>query len=100
MYDDEYVEAYHLKGDFSSVLNKMEELPDSYNLYFNNCGQVSLRLLATADTAHSQMLYEASRLLLPSDMNEYVAEYVEETNPNNRFSSLKDFLDAIRGLKQ
>ena len=62
---DDYEDMCYLSGDFSSCIDEINNLNEMYNLYSNNCSQVSLRILSEADTGHQNMLKDASNIFYP-----------------------------------
>jgi len=66
LYEKDYEYLYYLTGDFSSCVSKMEDISENYNLLTNNCSQVSLRILAEADTEYKNTLSNASSIIFPS----------------------------------
>ena len=65
-YKGTYAQMTYLYGDFASCLEEMNNISGEYNLLSNNCAQVSLRILASADTPYSDILTEASTFMLPA----------------------------------
>ena len=68
----DYEQWQYMTGDFSECVEMLKNIDDQYNLYSRNCSQVSLRILAYADTAYSQILFDASHLLLPGRAFSYI----------------------------
>lgn len=65
-YSGDYEEMYYLHGDFSACLEDMKAPEGKYNLYTNNCSQVSLGILAKLDTLYQLQLKKAAEKMLPS----------------------------------
>ena len=64
-YSGEYEEMLYLKGDFTNSFETAKNPDGQYNLYSNNCSQVTLSILATSHTAYSDALDAASGIILP-----------------------------------
>ena len=60
---DEYERLY---GDFSSCIDEMKNPTGKYNLYSANCSQISLGILATAETPYKNSLSSAAEITLPT----------------------------------
>ena len=65
-YYDGYDEYERLYGDFSSCIEEMKSPIGKYNLYWANCSQVSLGILAKAETSYSSSLSSAANIRLPA----------------------------------
>ena len=63
---DDYERMIYLRGDFSLSVEEMQKADGVYNLYLNNCSQVSLRILAKSNTIFRSSLLYASSAVLPS----------------------------------
>ncbi len=63
--DGTYDSYFYYEGDFSKIIDEMKNPTGSYNLYFNNCVQVSLGLLAKAETKYQDAFTFASREIVP-----------------------------------
>ena len=87
---DDYEDMLYFSGDFSLSAKTMKEPQGSYNLLSNNCAQVSLRLLAIADTDYSEVFHVASQGWFPSAMFYYV-----KYNP---YIALRRALDTLRQM--
>lgn len=72
----------HLSGDFSDVLKYAKDQNSNYNLYGENCAQVSLTLLMKANTRYNPILESGKSRLLPI--------------PNLMFSDIQDFFMLTR----
>lgn len=68
----DYEDMLRLYGDFSFSAEAMKHAVGEYNLYTNNCSQVSLRVLAASDTLYSSILRKASKLVVPNDAFKYL----------------------------
>ena len=55
-----YDRMIYLEGDFSDCIDYANNLDADYNLYNNNCSQVSLDILSKADTPYKDRLQCAS----------------------------------------
>ena len=75
-YDDKVC----LYGDFSSCILSLQNPTGYYHLYNNNCSQVTLRTLSSADTIYADILQEASK----------------ETYPTSAFHKLTDNLPVYQ----
>ena len=80
-YGGKYVNSHYLVGDFSDVVDAISNLSGDYNLYNNNCGQVSMRLLASADTSYREMLLAASELWTPKEIDAYLTNNAGDSSP-------------------
>ena len=88
-YAGTYVNSHYLYGDFSAVLDLIENLSGDYNLYRNNCGQVSMRLLASADTTYQDILTHASTLWMPSEIDSYLTSQLKINNINSVVTTMR-----------
>ena len=64
-----YTDMLYLDGDFSSCIDLMNNAAEKYgvyNVYFNNCSQVSLNILSKANTEHKVILATASAQPVPN----------------------------------
>ena len=84
-YSGQYEEAHYLKGDFSECVDMLKNPQGDYNLYTQNCSQVSLGILASADSDYKEMLQKASTFMLPAISNQYIAR---QTGANRAVSSV------------
>ena len=75
-YSGEYEEMHYLDGDFSECVDDIMSPDGEYNLYTNNCSQVSLGILATADTEYKTMLSQASKYVIPMNANSYITRNI------------------------
>ncbi|MCI8620216.1 MAG: RHS repeat-associated core domain-containing protein, partial [Oscillospiraceae bacterium] len=73
-YGGEYDAMYRLHGDFSTCVDQMKNITGDYNLYRNNCVQVTLRILATANTSYDDMLNEAAKRFAPTLVSKYLGK--------------------------
>lgn len=64
-YAHTYEEMLYLKGDFSTSADLAKETVEKYNLYSNNCSQVTLRILAASNTIYSDALALGSTIIRP-----------------------------------
>lgn len=69
---NDYESMLRLYGDFSFSAEAMRKAVGEYNLYTNNCSQVSLRILAASDTFYSSILQKASDMIVPNDAFKYL----------------------------
>ena len=63
----DYEDMLYLSGDFSGCIAEMQNPRGQYNLYNRNCSQVSLGILATAETKHQDILSDASKIFYPKN---------------------------------
>ena len=64
-YSSDYDSLLYLEGDFSDCIHEMRNIKGKYNLFTNNCSQVSLGILAKAQTEHASKLKAAANEILP-----------------------------------
>ena len=65
-YSGNYDDRMYLAGDFSSCIDEMKKPSGNYNLYTANCSQISLGILAKAETPYSDALSNAAERMLPA----------------------------------
>ena len=65
-YNGEYEKMLYLKGDFSKSSVYADALKGKYNLYNNNCSQVSFQILAVSNTDNQDIFKRASEELIPN----------------------------------
>ena len=74
----QYSRTYHrmiyLFGDFSDCIEQATNLDSQYNLYFENCSQVSLSILASANTPHKNRLESAAKKTIPKRAFKFIEE--------------------------
>ena len=87
-YSGDYEKTIYLSGDFSSCVSKMKNPSGKYNLYSANCAQVSLGILATAETSYSYCLSQASKNVLPAFAFLSVKTYIDAERAFDKFNSV------------
>ena len=81
-YSGDYEIMHYLSGDFTKAIPHMKNYSEKYNLYTNNCSQVSLRILAAANEDYDALLTSAAQYKLPRNANEYI------TNNKSNYASI------------
>ena len=76
-YAGEYEEMFYFVGDFSSAVDSMKTYSDKYNLYTNNCSQVSLGILADANSDYRELFTAAADYTLPKNAKKYISENID-----------------------
>ena len=66
-YGGAYEKMLYLKGDFSDSVTIAKNPGGLYNLYSNNCAQVTLNTLAASDTVYRDALSTGSNAILPKN---------------------------------
>lgn len=64
----------YLHGDFSDCIDFTNQLEGDYNLYWNNCSQVSHEILAQANTPYADHLQYAANKLRPDHAFDYLED--------------------------
>ena len=77
----EYEEMHYLDGDFSDVVDEFQNKSESYHLYLNNCSEVTLRTLAKADTSYKDLLFVASKFIIPGNANRFIRNNINDFHP-------------------
>ena len=72
-YGGEYDAMHYLYGDFTSSVAEMKDPSGDYNLYTNNCSQVSLEILSKSNTSYSEILSAGADFILPLSTNSYLS---------------------------
>ena len=73
-YSGDYEVKHYFKGDFSTAIDGMQNNSEDYNLYSNNCSQVSLRILASANKDYSRLFEEAAQFTRPKKASQFISE--------------------------
>ncbi len=73
-YEGDYSRMTYLNGDFSDCIALMDKPKGRYNLFFNNCAQKSLKILASADTIYKDALLAASKEMRPETAHNILLE--------------------------
>ncbi|MBR3295895.1 MAG: RHS repeat-associated core domain-containing protein, partial [Clostridia bacterium] len=60
-----YDDMIFLEGDFSDVPHKFSTIDEPYNLYTNNCSQVTTRILSESKTKYANVLKRVSKMVIP-----------------------------------
>ena len=76
-YAGDYEEMFYFVGDFSSAVDNMKAYSGKYNLYTNNCSQVSLRILADADIDDRELFSSAAEYISPKRAKKYISENID-----------------------
>ena len=93
-FSGDYEETIYLSGDFSPVIETAKTPPGKYYLFSNNCSQVTLRILALADTKYSSLLDDASSAVFPMTAFKKLSKYRDyafSSSTSSSFYSLKNF---------
>ena len=70
--DRNFTNAIYLEGDYTISLELAKTAGGDYNLWDNNCSQVTTRILSKSPTKDQKMLAAASKKILPASANRYV----------------------------
>ena len=70
--DRKFTNSIYLQGDYTVSLESAKTVSGDYNLYHNNCAQVTTRILAESNTKDQKVLAAASKKILPASANRYV----------------------------
>ena len=73
-YAGDYEALHYFDGDFCDAVDSMNNISEKYNLQGNNCSQVSLRILATANKHYYDLFIEAARYTRPRKASEYIID--------------------------
>ena len=76
-YAGDYEEMFYFVGDFSSAVDNMKAYSGKYNLYTNNCSQVSLRILADANIDYRELFSSAAEYISPKRAKKYISENID-----------------------
>ena len=76
-YAGDYEEMFYFVGDFSSAVDNMKAYSGKYNLYINNCSQVSLRILADANIDDRELIFSAAEYISPKRAKKYISENID-----------------------
>ena len=76
-YAGDYEEMFYFVGDFSSAVDNMKAYSGKYNLYTNNCSQVSLRILADANIDDRELFSSAAEYISPKRAKKYISENID-----------------------
>ena len=76
-YAGDYEEMFYFVGDFSSAVDNMKAYSGKYNLYINNCSQVSLRILADANNDDRELIFSAAEYISPKRAKKYISENID-----------------------
>lgn len=79
----EYEDMYYFEGDFSQCVADMKDPGKVYNVFLNNCSQVSFRILADADTVYKDILSKAARRVSPKKSFLFVKKKLSEIDADN-----------------
>ena len=79
-YGYEYDDMYRMAGDFSICVDSMKYIDEKYNLYSNNCSQVTLSILSQAETPYKSTLKNASTYMHPYSVNKYLKENLRRSS--------------------
>ena len=85
-----FTENIYMNGDFTESLDEMKSADGIYNLWVNNCSQVTTNILSKSDTQYQKTLKTASYILHPSQTYKYVSQkatVIEKANRNASKSS-------------
>ncbi len=85
-YGGNYDDMIYLAGDFSDVIPHAKDQSSEYNIYNNNCAQVSLTLLIEAGTPSTSALEHGrtKHLRIPNLMFNDIKNYIEPSyNPSS-----------------
>lgn len=85
-YSGNYEIVHYFVGDFSEIIDDLQNPSGDYNLYTNNCSQFSLNMLASANTKYSGLFSNAAKHILPASANNYIHTNIENYNPG-RYSN-------------
>lgn len=70
--DRNFTDAIYLEGDYTISLELAKTAGGDYNLWDNNCSQVTTRILSKSPTKDQKVLAAASKKILPASANRYV----------------------------
>ena len=74
--DRKFTNSIYLQGDYTVSLESAKTVSGDYNLYHNNCAQVTTRILAESNTKDQKVLAAASKKMLPASVNSYVQKKI------------------------
>ena len=84
-YGATYDRMIYLSGDFSDCVDITKEYTDGgtkYNLYTNNCSQLSLSTLSQAPTKYQKLLQKGSKYLIPKNAYGYMEKNYRYVYPS------------------
>lgn len=90
-YTGDYEIMHYFTGDFTAAIDSMQNYSEQYNLYSNNCSQVSLRILASANKTYRELFTEAAEKMLPRNAHKYIEE-------NKSYYFLEDIRNRIASM--
>jgi RHS repeat-associated protein len=79
-FSGDYEAMYYLSGDFSTAVEEAQSPTGQYNLYSNNCSQVSLGILSSANTIYSKTLEKATEYILPANAKSFLSSQLSITS--------------------
>lgn len=99
-YKGGYDEMIYLYGNFSSCLSSMKKPEGNYNLYTNNCMQMSLRILAQSNTIYKKELLLASIEWIPSKGHDALANNLPQYHQiyAASFLAIQSVFNVIRNM--
>lgn len=59
------------------AVDNMKAYSGKYNLYTNNCSQVSLRILADANIDDRELIFSAAEYISPKRAKKYISENID-----------------------
>ena len=74
-----YEGSIYLRGDFSECLIEAKSVTGKYNLFKNNCSQVTTRILSLSNTSFKKVLSDASKKMLLRSAFNYIKNSRTET---------------------
>ena len=84
-YGYQYDTLHYFDGDFTGIIDEMKSPSGRYNLYSNNCSQVSLAILSHADTVYDSLFASASSLVFPKKANRYIKNNRDQYDSTNMY---------------
>ena len=101
--DRNFTNAIYLEGDYTISLESAKTAGGDYNLWDNNCSQVTTRILSKSPTKDQKVLAAASKKILPMTANRYVFWNKMPSKPsksaNSVSTSARMRTKAIREVK-
>ena len=72
-FSKEYEGMVYLRGDFSVSLSEAKSVTGKYDLFKNNCTQVTTRILSQSNTSFKELLSNASKKVFPRSAFNYIS---------------------------
>ncbi len=96
VYDGTYEAYYYIEGDFSKSYDFAKYVAENsdYNLYFNNCAQVTLEVLAASDTTY-KYVFANSRVINITPRRAFMSVVLACTQVDMRNKAVQTVENAV-----